>query len=95
MTAVREVEPGGHFLGTDHTRAHFQSAFYMPELLDNNSFEQWSIEGATDTNTRAIAKARELPARYDDDAPALDPAADEALLAFIKEREAVLPDQVS
>ena len=95
MTAVREVEPGGHFLGTDHTRAHFQSAFYMPELLDNNSFEQWSIEGATDTNTRAIAKARALLARYDDDAPALDPAVDEALLAFIKEREAVLPDQVS
>ena len=95
IEAVREVGPGGHFLGTQHTREHFETAFYMPELLDNNSFEQWEIEGATDANARGIARAKEMLDRYDDDAPTLDPAVDEALRAFIAQREAVLPDTVS
>ena len=34
---MREVGPGGHFLGTAHTLAKFQSAFYAPKLLDNSS----------------------------------------------------------
>jgi trimethylamine--corrinoid protein Co-methyltransferase len=95
MAALREVAPGGHYLGTDHTREHFETAFYMPELLDNNSFEQWQAEGAADAATRATAKARELIRRHDDLAPALDPALDEALLAFMKEREKDLPEGVS
>ena len=94
MAALAEVGPGGHYLGTDHTRAHFQSAFFMPELLDNNSFEQWQAEGAFDANQRGLAKASELLRRWDDDPPALDPAVDEALRAFIAEREAVLPEGV-
>ncbi len=94
MAALREVGPGGHYLGTQHTQDHFQTAFYMPELLDNNSYEQWAAEGAADSNVRALAKAREMLERYDDDAPKLNPAVDEALKAFIAQREAVLPDQV-
>ena len=94
MAALREVGPGGHYLGTQHTQDHFETAFYMPELLDNNSYEQWAVEGAADANARGLAKAREMLGRYGDDAPDLDPAVDEALLAFIAQREAVLPDQV-
>ena len=95
LGAVKEVGPGGHYLGTKHTQDNFESAFYMPELLDNNSFEQWQAEGAHDTNQRGLAKAREMLDRYQDTAPELDPAVDEALRAFIREREAVLPDVVS
>ena len=95
LAAVREVGPGGHFLGTKHTQDNFQSAFYMPELLDNNSFEQWHAEGAQDTSARGLVKAREMLERYDESAPELDPAVDEELQAFIRQREAVLPDTVS
>jgi trimethylamine--corrinoid protein Co-methyltransferase len=95
IDAVREVGPGGHFLGTKHTQDHFESAFYMPELLDNNSFEQWEVEGSLDANARGIQRVRDQLARYEDDAPELDPAVDEALRAFIAEREAVLPEGVS
>ncbi len=94
MAALEEVGPGGRYLGTNHTCAHFQSAFYMPELLDNNSFEQWQAEGALDANARGLAKARELLGRWEDDPPALDEGVDEALRAFIAEREAVLPEGV-
>jgi trimethylamine--corrinoid protein Co-methyltransferase len=95
LEAVREVGPGGHFLGTKHTQDHFETAFYMPELLDNNNFEQWEIDGAEDAATRAIRRVREELERYGEDPPALDPAVDQALKAYIAEREAVLPDNVS
>ena len=60
MRTVREVGPGGHFLGTAHTRRVFKDAFFMPELLDNDSFEQWRDGGAKDANQRAIEKAGAL-----------------------------------
>jgi trimethylamine---corrinoid protein Co-methyltransferase len=92
LAAVREIGPGGHYLGTAHTQSHFQSAFFMPELLDNNSFEQWQADGAKDANARALEAARRLLESYEP--PPLDPAIDEALAAFIAEREAVLPDSM-
>ena len=30
LAAVREIGPGGHYLGTEHTQSHFQTAFFMP-----------------------------------------------------------------
>ena len=90
LAAVREVGPGGHYLGTAHTQNHFQTAFFMPELLDNNSFEQWQLDGSKDANTRGLEAARRSLDHYQ--APPLDPAIDEELLAFIQAREAVLPD---
>ncbi|MEO1018614.1 MAG: trimethylamine methyltransferase family protein [Pseudomonadota bacterium] len=90
LEAVREIGPGGHFLGTAHTQANFQTAFFMPELADNNSFEQWLAEGSKDAPTRALEAAGRALEQFEP--PVIDPAIDEALLAFIREREAVLPD---
>ena len=90
---MREIGPGGHYLGTAHTQSHFQTAFFMPELADNNSFEQWQLDGAKDATARGLETARRLLDTYE--APPLDPAIDEALLAFIREREAVLPDSMA
>jgi len=92
LRAVREVGPGGHYLGTEHTQSHFQTAFLIPELADNNSFEQWQLDGSKDATARALETARRMLHTYEP--PALDPAVDEALLAFIREREAVLPDSM-
>ena len=92
LRAVREVGPGGHYLGTEHTQSHFQTAFLMPELADNNSFEQWQLDGSKDATARALETARRMLDTYEP--PALDPEIDEALLAFIREREAVLPDSM-
>ena len=93
MEAVREVGPGGHFLGTDHTRENFQSAFFMPELMDNNSFEQWEVEGSKAADQRAAEKVRAMLDNYEE--PALDPAIDEALRDFIARRESELPTTVT
>ena len=93
MEAIREVGPGSHYLGCAHTQRNFKTAFYTSQLADNNSYEQWEVEGGRDLNSRATERARQTLARYE--APALDPALDEALLAFIARRKAELPNTVT
>jgi trimethylamine--corrinoid protein Co-methyltransferase len=91
MATIGEVGPGGHFLGTSHTRAHFQDAFFMSELFDNNSFEQWLADGARDAAARGLEAARRTLDAYA--APPMDPAIAEAVEDFIRRREAELPDR--
>lgn len=90
MDAIREVGPGQHFLGCDHTQRNFKTAFYMSEMADNNSYEQWVEDGSSDAATRANAKWKQMLADYE--LPPLDPAIDEALLAYMEERKASFPD---
>ena len=37
--------PGKHFLGTAHTLANFENAFYRSTTADNASYEQWLEDG--------------------------------------------------
>lgn len=90
LDAIREVGPGSHYLGCGHTQANFQSAFYRSPLADNNSFEQWEIEGQKRIEQRANALCRSWLDHYE--APPLDPAIDEALLAYIQKRKDSMPD---
>lgn len=89
LAAVPDVGPGGHYLGHPHTQDNFQSAFFMPDLFDNNSVEQWIAEGSKDTTARALEHARNLLAQYEE--PKLDAAVDEALLDYIARREREIP----
>ena len=90
MDAIREVGPGVHFLGCNHTQRNFKTAFYRSPITDNNSFEQWESEGGLDHAQRASARCKKILAAYE--APPLDPAIDEALLDFVNRRKASMPD---
>ncbi|MCF6368702.1 trimethylamine methyltransferase family protein [Rhizobium halophilum] len=90
LDAIREVGPGSHYLGCAHTQANFQTAFYRSPLMDNNSFEQWEIEGEKRIEERANTLCRSWLDSYE--APPLDPVIDESLLAFIKERKDSMAD---
>ena len=89
MAAVRDIGPGGHYLGHPHTLENFQSAFFMPDLFDNNSIEQWTAEGSNETTARALDYARKMLADYEE--PKLDAATDEALRDYIARREREIP----
>ena len=89
LAAVRDVGPGGHYLGHKHTREKFQSAFFMPEMFDNNSVEQWIAEGSQEITARALTRAKELLAAYEE--PKLDAAVDEQLRDYIARRERQIP----
>jgi trimethylamine--corrinoid protein Co-methyltransferase len=86
---VPDVGPGGHYLGHPHTQENFQTAFFMPELFDNNSIEQWIADGSKEITARALDHARKLLADYEE--PKLDEAKDEALRDYIARREREIP----
>ena len=92
LSAFREVGPGAHFLGCGHTQANFESAFYRSSVADNNSVEQWEAEGAQDATQRANKVWKKMLADYQD--PGIDPAQDEAMLAFMAKRKEVLTDAI-
>ena len=89
LSAVRDIGPGGHYLGHEHTQEKFQSAFFMPKLFDNSSYEQWVAEGSMETPERALNHARKLLSEYQE--PKLDEGTNEALLAYIAKREQQIP----
>ncbi|MBK5925993.1 trimethylamine methyltransferase family protein, partial [Rhodobaculum claviforme] len=90
MDALREVGPGGHFLGCTHTQAHFQEAFWRSRVFDYKPFETWDEDGARDTQALAAARVARMLGDYE--APPLDPATREALEAFATRRKAEMPD---
>jgi trimethylamine--corrinoid protein Co-methyltransferase len=90
LDAIRQNGPGQHFLGTAHTLANFETAFYRSEIADNNSFEQWQEDGALDAAQRANKIWKRMLAEYE--APPIDPGIDEALQDFIARRKASFPD---
>jgi len=90
LDAIREVGPGSHYLGCAHTQAHFKDAFYRSPLADNNSFEQWQMEGEQRIENRANALCRNWLDSYQ--APPLDAGTKDGLTDFIAGRKASMPD---
>ncbi|HCX87017.1 MAG TPA: methyltransferase [Gammaproteobacteria bacterium] len=83
-SAFDEIEPGGHFFGTQHTLARYETAFYVPLLSDWSNFEAWTANGAVDTTHRANRIARKALAEFTP--PALDQARLEEIDAFVEQR---------
>jgi len=90
MDAIREVGPGGHYLGCAHTHANFKTAFWRSDLLDYKPYETWIDEGGRDTMALANARVKKLLADYQQ--PALDPAINEALADYVARRKGSMPD---
>ncbi|MGX0975227.1 trimethylamine--corrinoid protein Co-methyltransferase [Roseovarius sp. MBR-51] len=93
MDAIREVGPGGHYLGCAHTQANFKSAFWRSDLFDYKPFETWADEGERDTMVLANARVKKMLADYQQ--PELDPSIAEALAAYVAKRKAEMPDAFS
>ena len=90
MEALLTNGPGQHHLGTAHTLANFESAFWVSSQADVDSFEQWELNGSLDSVSRANGEWKRLLAEYE--APALDEAVHEELTEWIAARKASFPD---
>ncbi|MEI7742202.1 MAG: trimethylamine methyltransferase family protein [Chloroflexota bacterium] len=82
--------PSNHYLGTAHTLANFETAFYRSDIADNNSFEQWLDEGSLDAPARANRIWKKMLDEYQQ--PAMDEGTSEALAEYITRRKAEFPD---
>jgi trimethylamine--corrinoid protein Co-methyltransferase len=90
MDAIREVGPGGHYLGCEHTQKNFKSAFWRSEVFDYKPFETWEEEGARDSQALASVRVAKLIDTYV--APPLDPEIRANLDAYVAAKKASMPD---
>ena len=88
--AYQEVQPGGHFLGSEHTMRNYQTAFYEPALSDSENVESWEEGGEKDMRRRAYERWNEMLNQYQ--APPIDFAKKEELEAFVARRKQEIPD---
>jgi trimethylamine--corrinoid protein Co-methyltransferase len=84
VNAIRDVGPGGHFFGTQHTQERYKTAFYSPIISDWRNFETWAEAGSPTAIERANRVWKERLAAYE--RPYIDPAVEEELNAFVDKR---------
>jgi len=91
MDAMREVGPGGHFLGAEHTLRNYRTGFYRPWISSTENFDRWNRFGARTADVVAAEKWKQVLAEYPD--PGIDPGVDEALNEFMtRRRQEIGPD---
>jgi trimethylamine--corrinoid protein Co-methyltransferase len=82
--AIKDVPPGGHYFGADHTMARFETAFHRPLVSDVKNFQAWAEAGSHDATRRANTVWKRLLEHYQP--PPLDHARLEAIDAYIAKR---------
>jgi len=90
LQAMLDGGPGQHFLGSPHTLANFETAFWRSEISNNDSFEQWQLDGSLDAAQRANLRWKRQLAEYVE--PGLDEAVHEELREWMDKRRASFPD---
>jgi len=85
LDAMRAVGPGGHFFGTEHTLARYETAFYAPLLSNWDNYDTWVQRGSIDAPRRANAIWHQLLEEYEQ--PPIDPAIDGALRDYMDRRK--------
>lgn len=84
IEAMKEVGPGGHFFGAQHTLARYSNAFYQPIVSDWRNNQQWVAAGSPQAWQKANQVWKQALADYQK--PPMDPAVDEALRDFVERR---------
>jgi trimethylamine--corrinoid protein Co-methyltransferase len=84
--AIKEVGPGSHFFGAEHTQRRFKDAFYSPFLSDWRNYESWEEAGSVTTEKRANAIMKDILAEFNP--PPMDAAIHDELLDFVNRRKA-------
>jgi len=90
MDALREVGPGGHFLGAEHTLRHYKTGFYRTWISTTENFDRWNRRGAKTIDQVAAEKWKQVLAEYPD--PGIDHGTDEQLLAYVAKRREEIGD---
>ena len=82
---IKQVGPGGHYFGCQHTQDRYQDAFYAPIMSDWRNYEAWNLDGAVWTAERAHRIYKQILAEFE--APAMNGDHQEELRRFVAKRK--------
>jgi trimethylamine--corrinoid protein Co-methyltransferase len=85
LDAVRDAGPAGHYFGTAHTLARYETAFYQPMISNWDNYDNWLERGKETAPLKANRIWKQLLKDYEK--PAMDPAVDEALRDYVARRK--------
>lgn len=85
LDAIESVPPGGHFFGTEHTMARYETAFYAPFLSDWRTQENWAADGAKTATERATEIWQRLLSDFTP--PPMAESRREAVDAYVAQRK--------
>ena len=86
LDAIRAIAPGGHFFGSPHTLARYETAFHRPILADWSNYENWRDAGEKTATDRALDVWKKTRETYV--APLLDEGVREAVADYVARRRA-------
>ena len=86
LETIKSVPTGGHFFGTDHTMARYETAFYSPILSDWTNYEAWEAAGAKTALSRATGLWQQALREYEE--PIMPEDRKEALDEYVTRRRA-------
>ena len=64
IDVIREIGPGGNFLGHDHTARNFRRELWFPKVTNRETYPGWMAAGGKDMRQRANDRARHLLATH-------------------------------
>ncbi|MGB1474085.1 MAG: trimethylamine methyltransferase family protein, partial [Candidatus Puniceispirillaceae bacterium] len=85
LEAQKQVPPGGHFFGADHTMQRYRDAFYAPFLSDWRNNQAWQESGGRTAQDRATDIWQEMLETYEK--PGLPIERIEAINDFVARRK--------
>ncbi len=74
---IDDVQPGGHYLGSPHTRYYFKEEQFWPTLMNRNRIDDWIAAGSKTLGQRTVEKTKDLLNFYEG-----APLADSVLAKF-------------
>ncbi|NBU14611.1 MAG: methyltransferase [Alphaproteobacteria bacterium] len=84
--AMKEVGPGGHFFGCEHTQSRYRNAFFSPMISDWRNYETWREAGSPTAYDKANRLYKEKLASFTP--PPIDDAIKAELDVFVAKRKA-------
>ena len=85
---IDDVQPGGHYLGSPHTRYYFKKEQFWPKLMNRARIDDWTAAGAKSLGQRTMEMTRSLLAMAEPEALPAETAA--ALKDIVAKAEAKL-----
>jgi trimethylamine---corrinoid protein Co-methyltransferase len=79
LDLIKQIGPGGSFITAKHTISRMKTEAVMTKIADRDARTIWVKKGATDTQTKAMKKAKEIMTT--NPTPLISPEVDSAIRA--------------